>query len=105
MGGALPKSGQLVIYDDDQIYLGGVLADHLSDLGFDIVFVTPANNVSPWCENTLEQHRIQRSLINKNIDLKFGYVISEISEDRVEFECNYTREKTRCDHPICFASY
>ena len=93
MGGALPKSGQLVIYDDDQIYLGGVLADHLSDLGFDIVFVTPANNVSPWCENTLEQHRIQRSLINKNIDLKFGYVISEISEDRVEFECNYTGKK------------
>ena len=55
MGGVLPKSGQLVIYDDDQIYLGGVLADHLSDLGFDVVFVTPANNVSPWCENTLEQ--------------------------------------------------
>ena len=53
MAGTIPKTGPLVIYDDDQIYLGGVLAEHLSDSGLEIVFVTPSNNVSPWCENTL----------------------------------------------------
>ncbi len=93
MSGTLPKTGPLVIYDDDQIYLGGVLAEHLSDIGLDIVFVTPANNVSPWCENTLEQHRIQKSLINKNIDLKFGYIITGIMEDKVQFECNFSGKK------------
>jgi dimethylamine/trimethylamine dehydrogenase len=93
MAGTLPKTGPLVIYDDDQIYLGGVLAEHLSDIGLDIVFVTPANNVSPWCENTLEQHRIQKSLINKNIDLKFGYIITGIMEDKVQFECNFSGKK------------
>ena len=41
MAGTIPKTGPLVIYDDDQIYLGGVLAEHLSDSGLEIVFVTP----------------------------------------------------------------
>jgi dimethylamine/trimethylamine dehydrogenase len=45
MAGTIPKTGPLVIYDDDQIYLGGVLAEHLSDSGLEIVFVTPSNNV------------------------------------------------------------
>ena len=93
MAGTIPKTGPLVIYDDDQIYLGGVLAEHLSDSGLEIVFVTPSNNVSPWCENTLEQHRIQKSLINKNIDLKFGYIINEILEDTIQFECSFTGKK------------
>ena len=93
MAGTIPKTGPLVIYDDDQIYLGGVLAEHLSDSGLEIVFVTPSNNVSPWCENTLEQHRIQKSLINKNIDLKFGYIINEILEDTIKFECSFTGKK------------
>ena len=49
----------IVIYDDDQGYLAGVIADHLNSAGHNITFVTPASVVSPWTEHTLEQERIQ----------------------------------------------
>ncbi len=70
MAGNLPADGPLIIYDDDQIYLGGVLAEHLSAMYADISFVTPASVVSPWTEHTLEQERVQAALMHAGVQLK-----------------------------------
>jgi dimethylamine/trimethylamine dehydrogenase len=81
MSGVMPASGPVLIYDDDQIYLGGVLAEHLRDLGHEVVFLTPASIVSPWTENTLEQTRIQKSLIKRGVILKTGQALTGINGD------------------------
>ena len=71
MSGNLPTSGPVVVYDDDQAYLAGVIAEHLAVLGSKVCFITPASMVSPWTQATLEQTRIQTSLLNKGDYLNF----------------------------------
>ena len=90
MAGNKPAKGPVLIYDDDQIYLAGVLADHLSDAGHDVVFATPATMVSPWTEHTLEQARIQKTLIERGIALRLGQKLTQVWADSVELSCSYT---------------
>jgi dimethylamine/trimethylamine dehydrogenase len=62
-------TGETVIYDDDQGYLGGVIADHLVTTGSSVTFVSTASVVSPFTSHTLEQARVQSALIEKNVTL------------------------------------
>ena len=84
----------LVIYDDDQGYLAGVIADHLSSLGCNVTFVTPASIVSPWTVSTLEQQRIQKSLLNQNVNIISNKIISSVNGDNLVMRCIYTNEAT-----------
>ena len=56
-------AGRVAIFDDDQFYLGGVLAETLMKAGREVVLVTPGADVSAFTHNTLEQGRIQRRLL------------------------------------------
>ena len=100
MSGQLPPSGPILIYDDDQIYLAGVLADHLSSAGYEIIFATPATNVSPWTENTLEQARIQRTLIKRGVKLILGKTLTQINADHAQLSCIYSKS----EQPVEMAS-
>ena len=84
----------LVIYDDDQGYLAGVIADHLSSLGRNVTFVTPASIVSPWTVTTLEQQRVQKSLLNQKVNIISNKTISSVNGDNLEMRCIYTNEAT-----------
>jgi dimethylamine/trimethylamine dehydrogenase len=90
MAGQLPPRGPVLIYDDDQIYLAGVLADHLSSAGYEVIFATPATKVSPWTENTLEQVRIQTKLIKSGVQLKLGKTLKQINADNTRLACIYS---------------
>ena len=68
MKGARPPEGPVMIYDDDQAYLAGVIAELLAAT-HKVIFVTPANMVSPFTELTLEQHRIQARLIELDVQI------------------------------------
>jgi dimethylamine/trimethylamine dehydrogenase len=90
MDGLLPPEGPVVIYDDDQAYLAGVLAEHLAPHRDGMTFVTPAAVVSPFTNYTLEQARIQKSLIEKGIGIITGHSLSALSGGRCELRCIYT---------------
>ncbi len=90
MGGVAPVNGPIVIYDDDCIYLGGVLAEHLSAAGLDVTLVTPSPIVSPWTENTLEQTRIQRSLIARDVRIVTNHVVTAIGSTSCDIACTYS---------------
>ena len=84
----------IVIYDDEQGYLAGVLADHMSAQSRDITFVTPASVVSPWTESTLEQKRVQKALLNQAVKIIPNKIISHANGDNLEARCIYTNEAT-----------
>src|ERR1700727_1706913 len=63
MSGELPGAERVAIYDDDHYYMGGVLAELLVRAGRRVTLVTPAVCASSWTTNTMEQHRIQRRLL------------------------------------------
>lgn len=90
MSGAQSPEGRILIFDDDQIYLGGVLAYHLADAGQRVMLATPASVVSPWCDNTLEQERIQASLIAAKVDLQLSKTLARIEDGKAHLSCVYS---------------
>ncbi len=90
MSGNLPDGGPVLIYDDDQAYLGGVIADHLAQVGHQVIFVTPAPMVSPFTELTLEQTRVQRRLLVQGVRLVLSHTMTRAAPGWVEAQCAYT---------------
>jgi dimethylamine/trimethylamine dehydrogenase len=74
----------IVIYDDDHYYMGGVLAELLATNGCEVSLVTPAPLVSYWSQFTLEQERIQADLMKLGVKLYPQNVVSEIGKDFVK---------------------
>jgi len=95
LAGELPPVGPVLLYDDDQIYLGGVLAEFLRNAGHEVILVTPASIVSPWTENTLEQDRIQSRLIELGVRILTQHALQSIDETECVIACTYSgREET-----------
>lgn len=90
MQGAQTGDGPVVIFDDDRFYMGSVLAELLVNAGKEVIFVTPSAIVAPWSEKTLEQERIQRRLIEKDVRIVPLHNISDMSDDAVTLSCVYS---------------
>ncbi|HEY3146515.1 MAG TPA: FAD-dependent oxidoreductase [Dongiaceae bacterium] len=89
MAGRLPK-GEVLLYDDDHYYMGGVLAELLVKNGNTVRFVTPSIRVSDWSYNTLEQAFIQRRLIELGVEIHVTRGLMAIGRDHVEVACTYS---------------
>ncbi|WP_420546736.1 FAD-dependent oxidoreductase [Curvivirga sp.] len=89
MDGKIP-SGRIVIYDDDHYYMGGIMAELLTEKGCDVVLVTPAVKVSEWTDFTLEQHRIQKKLMDLGVEIHLNKAVKEVTAEGVSLECTYT---------------
>jgi dimethylamine/trimethylamine dehydrogenase len=94
MAGQGPADGPVLIFDDEQGYMGGVVADHLAGQGHQVVLVTPAGVVSPFTELTLELERIQASLITKGVEIIVSHRVDRVSSTGCEIACAYT-DRTR----------
>jgi dimethylamine/trimethylamine dehydrogenase len=73
----------VVVYDDDHYYMGGVLAELLASNGLNVSLITPAPLISYWSQFTLEQERIQSKLMKLGVKLHPQTVLSEIENDCV----------------------
>lgn len=102
MDGTQPPDGTVLIYDDDQAYMGGVLAETLLDRGYEVTLVTTAAVVSPWMENTLEQHRIQARLIERDVRIIPLHGLAQISEGTASLTCVYSgrRQEVPCSSVV-----
>jgi len=87
-------TGNVVIYDDDHYYMGGVLAELLATNGCNVSLVTSAPLVSYWSQYTLEQERIQAKLTKLGVKLYTRNVLSEIQKDSVILEDSISGYKT-----------
>jgi len=92
MAGNIP-SGNVVIYDDDHYYMGGVLAELLVNKGANVTLVTPAAYVSEWSNNTLEQAEIHKRLANMGVDIVLNRAVSSIDLGSVATQCTFTASK------------
>ncbi|GIK98998.1 MAG: methylamine [Alphaproteobacteria bacterium] len=93
MAGALP-AGPVVVFDDDYYYLGGVIAEKLRRDGLTVAIVTPSDVVSPWTENMLEMQRIQRRLLDLEIELQVKKTLAAFRGDHAELACVYTGRRS-----------
>ena len=61
--------GPVAIYDFDYYYMGGLIAELLSDHGHSVTIVTPFENISPWSFMSNELNEIRLRLNEKNITI------------------------------------
>ena len=89
MNGAVPN-GNVVIYDDDHYYMGGVLAELLVNNGAKVTLITPSAYVSDWTNNTLEQAAIHSKLVEMGVDIVLNRGVTDIGLDHIVSDCVYT---------------
>ncbi len=99
MSDSRPAGTKVVLYDDDHYYLGGVLAEQLAQEGCDVTLVTPESRVSEWTVNTMEQHRIQRRLLELGVTVLASHAVSSAAPGAVRAVCVYTdrEQELPCD--------
>ena len=96
LDGVVPE-GPVVIYDDDHYYLGGVLAEKLRHDGLAVTLVTPQSKVSAFTDMTLEQHRIQRQILELDIGVVTSHRLSRVHAGRATLACDYTGRELDID--------
>jgi dimethylamine/trimethylamine dehydrogenase len=61
--------GPIVVFDFDNYYMGGALAEHLTQSADSVTYVTPAGHVSAWGIMTNEQPQIHRALATSGVNV------------------------------------
>jgi dimethylamine/trimethylamine dehydrogenase len=89
MAGKIPQ-GQVVLFDDDHYYMGGVLAELLVKHGAKVTLVTPSAYVSDWTRNTLEQGAIHRRLASLGVEIVLNRAVTRLAAGGVATACVYT---------------
>ena len=83
MDGTRPRGKHVALFDDDHYYLGGVLAELLSNEGFQVDLFTPAPQVSSWTVNTMEVLKIQRRILQAGVNVHCNHTVNAVAADHV----------------------
>ncbi len=89
MAGRLPK-GPTVVFDDDNYYMGTVLAELLRAADVPVTFVTPEDAVASWGEYTMDRWRAQTRLMEMDVALVTGHNLTAFDGSSVTLACEYT---------------
>ncbi len=89
MDGKVP-GGNVVLFDDDHYYMGGVLAELMARQGAKVTLVTPSAYVSDWTRNTLEQGAIHRRLAELGVEIVLNRIVTRVMAGGVATACAYT---------------
>jgi len=90
MSGHLPQGKRVALYDDDHFYMGSVLAELLMAQGCTVDFITPAVKVAEWADNTLEQARIMRRLLEIGVTVHTSKAPEAIGAADLTLGCAWT---------------
>ena len=82
--------GPVVVFDDDHFYMGGAISEKLRRDGCEVTLVTPAAEVSSWTHNTLDQHAVQKQLMELGVRIVTTHNLTVIRSNAVDLSCVYT---------------
>lgn len=89
MDGKVPN-GNVMLFDDDHYYMGGVLGELMARQGAKVTLVTPSAYVSDWTRNTLEQGAIHRRLAELGVEIILNRIVTRVMAGGVTTACAYT---------------
>jgi len=93
LDGGRPGGHEVVLFDDDHYYMGGILAELLVREGHAVTLVTPAPRVSEWTVNTMEQNRIQRRLLELGVTIVPSTTLAGVDAGNATIACTYTEQE------------
>jgi dimethylamine/trimethylamine dehydrogenase len=80
----------VVVYDFDNYYMGGVLAEHLARGGHSVSYVTPAGHASAWTIMSNEQPQVHRALFTCGIALHTLTRVVRFARGELHLESQFT---------------
>ena len=90
LDGKRPKGKDIVLYDDDHYYMGGVVAELLRRESYNVTLATPSYLVSSFTKASLEQARIQTRLLELDVRIEANTAVCAIARDHVTLGCIFT---------------
>ena len=82
--------GKVVVYDLDYYYMGSTIAEKLRAQGHEVAYVTDSAMAASWTTLTLEQGRVQASMIENGISLHLNRRILSATAGQVTTACSYS---------------
>ncbi|MEM7123556.1 MAG: FAD-dependent oxidoreductase [Pseudomonadota bacterium] len=89
MAGTAPN-GPVVVYDDDNFYMGGVIAEAVKAAGHDTTLVTTDGIVSSQAHGTLDQDRIQARILELGINVVTSHTVQSVANGVAVLACAYS---------------
>jgi dimethylamine/trimethylamine dehydrogenase len=90
MAGKRPTGKNVVLYDDDHYYMGGVMAELLRRQDYAVTLVTPSYLVSSFTKASLEQPRIQTRMLELGVTVTANMAVQNIAADYLTLACVFT---------------
>jgi dimethylamine/trimethylamine dehydrogenase len=88
-------AGPILVYDFDNYYLGGVIAESLAMQGLDISYATPAGHASAWTIMTNEQPFVHEALHKHNITVTTQALLTGFDGAQATLENIFTHAPTQ----------
>lgn len=95
--GRLPSGRRVLVWDDDHYYMGGAIAELLAEKGFETVYATPAAEASTWTRHTMEQHFIQKRLLEKGVAIRSFLRLDSINGREAVLRCVFTEREAHLE--------
>jgi dimethylamine/trimethylamine dehydrogenase len=94
--GTVPE-GPVLVYDFDNYYLGGVIAEHLARQGLAVTYATPAGHASAWTIMTNELPFVHQALEQHRVGVQTMQLLSAFDGEVARLENIFTRASTDLD--------
>jgi dimethylamine/trimethylamine dehydrogenase len=97
IAGGAQLQGPIVVYDFDNYYMGGVLAEYLARGEQRVSYVTPAGHASAWAIMSNEQPQIHRALFSAGIALHTLARVTAFERGELTLANQFTNAATRLE--------
>ncbi len=87
-------SGPTVVYDDDNYYMASVVAEKIAMQGHQVIYVTSVDKMAAWCDYTDEQYRVQKRLLELDVQIITQKSVAEFDGSQVGLMCIYIKVVT-----------
>jgi dimethylamine/trimethylamine dehydrogenase len=93
MGGRMPQ-GPTVVFDGDNYYMAGVIAEAVARAGHPVTYVTEEDSVSAWAEKTSERWRIRTHLLSLGVKIVTAHSLTGFDGKAATLSCAYSEVET-----------
>src|SRR5450631_141762 len=89
LDGRLPH-GEVVVFDDENYYLGPLIALKLASEGAHVRYVTTEGRAGAWSQFTQEQERTQRALLERGVEVEVNMALEAFARSTATLACVFT---------------
>ncbi|MDB6091942.1 MAG: methylamine [Gammaproteobacteria bacterium] len=87
--------GPIAVFDFDNYYMGGALAEHLAKAGHPVAYVTPTGHASAWAIMSNEQPQVHRALANAGVSLHTLSRVTAFEPGELTLAAQFTDKESR----------